>query len=46
MHPDSDTLENKKKIPETVNLYNHTNYGLDVIDQMARKYSVRTGTRR
>ena len=42
MCPDLDTLENKKKTSETVNFYKHTKYPRDVIDQMTRKYSVRT----
>ena len=36
MYPNLDTFENKK-IQETVNFYNHTKYGVDVIDQMVRK---------
>jgi len=35
-----------KKIPETVAFYNSTNYGVDVVDQMARKYSVKASWRR
>ena len=46
MHPILNTLENKKKIQETVNFYNHTKYGVDVIDQMVRKYSVRIETKK
>jgi len=47
MHPDvkvdSKTL---KKKPETVTFYNETKFGVDIVDQMTRKYSVRAGTRR
>jgi hypothetical protein len=35
-----------KKLPETVDFYNNTKYGVDVVDQMARKYSVKAGGRR
>ncbi|KAJ4947805.1 hypothetical protein JOQ06_009837, partial [Pogonophryne albipinna] len=36
----------KKKKPETVEYYNHSKVGVDVLDQMARQYSVKGGTRR
>lgn len=36
--------ENKK--PETIECYNQTKYGVDVVDQMARKYSVKASSRR
>ena len=35
-------FENKK--PETVEFYNKTKSGVDVVDQMARQYSVKAGT--
>lgn len=35
-----------KKLPETVAFYNKTKAGVDCIDQMCRKYSVRAATRR
>lgn len=35
-----------KKIPETIEFYNSTKYGVDVVDQMARKYSVKASSRR
>lgn len=35
-----------KKIPETVLFYNKTKFGVDVTDQMARKYTVKSGCRR
>jgi len=36
----------EKKTPDTVKYYNDTKCGVDVVDQMSRKYSVRAGTRR
>lgn len=38
--------DNFKKLPETVSFYNKTKFGVDVTDQMARKYSVKSGSRR
>jgi hypothetical protein len=35
-----------KCLPETVLFYNKTKYGVDMIDQMARKYSVKSKSRR
>ena len=35
-----------KKKPETILFYNSTKYGVDVVDQMARKYSVKAPSRR
>ncbi|GBP10064.1 hypothetical protein EVAR_77499_1 [Eumeta japonica] len=35
-----------KKKPKTVTFYNATKYGVDVADQMAKKYSVKTASRR
>ena len=35
-----------KKNPETINFYNSTKYGVDVVDQMARLYSTKVGSRR
>ena len=32
----------RKRIPETVAYYNKTKFGVDVTDQMARKYSVKS----
>ena len=37
---------NSKKKPETVLFYNKTKAGLDVIDQMTRKYFVKAASRR
>ncbi|XP_071039876.1 piggyBac transposable element-derived protein 4-like [Parasteatoda tepidariorum] len=34
-----------KRVPETVAYYNKTKFGVDIVDQMARKYSVKTGSR-
>ncbi|ROL48215.1 hypothetical protein DPX16_1652 [Anabarilius grahami] len=39
------STDNKRK-PETVTYYNRTKVGVDVLDQMARQYSVKGGTRR
>ena len=39
-------LVNLKKETETVEFYNKTKCGVDVTDQMARKYSVKADTRR
>ena len=46
LHADATIADNQKKTPETVKCYNDTKYGVDVIDQMARKYTIRTMTRR
>ena len=48
LHPDVEipSHKNPKKKPETVLFYNKTKSGVDVIDQMARKYSVKAGSRR
>ena len=35
--------DNYKRISETNTFYNKTKFGVDVIDQMARKYSVKAG---
>ena len=48
LHPDveipSDNNPNKK--PETVLFYNKTKAGVDVVDQLTRKYSVKAASRR
>ena len=36
--------KNGKRLPETVTLYNNTKFGVDVTDQMARKYTVKAGS--
>lgn len=46
MH-NSITIENNEKcLPETVKFYNQTKFGVDVTDLMARKYSVKSKSRR
>ena len=35
---------NNKKKPETVTFYNKTKCGVDIADQMAQQYTVKTGT--
>lgn len=35
-----------KRLPETIDYYNKTKYGVDVFDQMARKYTTKAGSRR
>ena len=35
-----------QKTPETVSSHNETKYGVDIVGQMAEKYTCRTGTRR
>ena len=46
LHPFIDIADNPKKTPETIQFYNATKYGVDVVDQMARQYSTRTAVRR
>ena len=46
MHNDITIANNAKKTPETVSSYNETKYGVDIVDQMSKKYTCRTGTRR
>ena len=46
LHADATIADNQKKTPETEKCDNDTKYGVDVVDQMARKYTVRTMTRR
>ncbi|GFS69276.1 HTH La-type RNA-binding domain-containing protein [Trichonephila clavipes] len=36
----------KNKLPETISFYNSRKFGVDIADQMVRKYSVEAGTRR
>ena len=36
--------DNYKRVPETVTFYNKTKFGVDVVDQMARKYTVKAGS--
>ena len=37
---------NAKRFPETILFYNQTKFGVDVADQMARKFSRKAGSRR
>lgn len=46
LHQSVGIRDNPKKIPETVEFYNSTKFGVDVIDQMARTYSVKAASRR
>ncbi|XP_078121188.1 uncharacterized protein LOC144527155 [Sander vitreus] len=45
-HPTVFIGAERKKKPDTVTDYSHTKVGVDVLDQMARLYSVKAGTRR
>lgn len=46
LHQSVGVALDQKKIPETIEFYNSTKYGVDVVDQMARKYSVKASSRR
>ncbi|XP_062400077.1 piggyBac transposable element-derived protein 4-like isoform X1 [Sardina pilchardus] len=46
MHPTVSIDNGAKKRPNTISHYNSTKVGVDVMDQMARLYSVKGGTRR
>ena len=46
LHQSVGVASNPKKTPETIEFYNSTKYGVDVVDQMARKYSVKASSRR
>lgn len=46
MHPDISVGSDEKQKPETIDFYNSTKYGVDVVDQMTRKYTVKAGSRR
>lgn len=37
--------QNQKKLLETISFYNSTKFGIDIIDQMAKKYTVKSGSR-
>ena len=45
LHQSITIADNAKKTPERVKAYNVTKYGVDIVDQMARKYTVRPCTR-
>lgn len=41
------SIENsEKKKPETITYYNQTKYGVDIVDQMIRLYTTKSGSRR
>ncbi|GBM28779.1 hypothetical protein AVEN_177992-1 [Araneus ventricosus] len=47
LHPNVNVdSQTKKKLPETVEFYNKTKCGVDIVDQMTCKYSVRAASRR
>ena len=46
MHKDVAISQGQKKLPETVEYYNATKYGVDIIDQMARQQSTKVASRR
>ena len=48
LHPDVEISSGSspKKNPETVLFYNKTKAGVDIIDQMARNYSIKAASRR
>jgi len=41
LHNTIDIGTNRKKLPETVQFYNKTKFGVDILDQMAQRYSTR-----
>jgi len=46
LHSTIDIETNHKKLPETVQFYNKTKCGVDVLDQMACRYSTRAAAHR
>ena len=46
IHQNITIADNAKKTLKSVKAYNDTKYGVDIVDQMARKHTVRTSTRR
>ena len=46
IHSSVDIDNDQKSKPETVNFYNSTKFGVDVVDQMARKYILNAASRR
>lgn len=46
MHTDIQIETGTKKKPDVVSFYNSSKYGVDVVDQMGRKYSVKAPSRR
>lgn len=45
-HTSQKIEQTRKKLPETISFYNHTKYGVDIMDQMAKKYTVKSGSQR
>ena len=46
MHATVDTGDDRKPKPKIVKFYNSTKFGVDVLDQIARKYTVNAASRR
>jgi hypothetical protein len=46
LHSTIDIGTNRKKLPDTVQFYNKTKCAVDILDQMARRYSTRAAARR
>ena len=46
MHATADTGDDRKSKPEIVKFYNSTKFGVDVLNQMARKYTVNAASRK
>lgn len=46
LHPDVSIGAYSKKRPETIKCYNQTKYGIDVIDAMVIRYSVKANSQR
>ncbi|GBO30856.1 hypothetical protein AVEN_69727-1 [Araneus ventricosus] len=45
LHPTVEVECNEKKMPEANKFYNSIKYGVDVLDQMTRKYSTKSASR-
>ncbi|KAJ8879690.1 hypothetical protein PR048_020298 [Dryococelus australis] len=45
LHPSVNIAEKEKKTTETIQYYNATKFGVDIMNQMARKYSVKSASR-
>lgn len=46
LHSTVKTEDSLKKLPDSIAFYNATKYGVDIRDQMCRKYSVKSASRR
>lgn len=46
LHKSVNITKSAKKKPETIHFYNQTKYGVDVADQMMKKYTVKAASRR